>query len=101
MKNSSDHPKGEKDAEQMWEKLDTASLPAAAWCEALLCLAQCSCGPRVCMVASADSQITLHLPLYSSRLGSDLLAGVLCICCLRPSIPLTLHGDLAVGLALF
>lgn len=31
------------------------------------------------MVASTDSQVTLHLPLYSSWLGSGLLAGVLCM----------------------
>lgn len=77
MKSSSDCPKGEKDAEQIWEKLDTSSLPAAAWCEALLCLAHYSHGLRVCMVASADSHRALRLPLYSSRLGSGLLAGAL------------------------
>lgn len=59
----------------------------AVWCEVLLCLAQYSCGLRVCVVASADSHMVLHLPLYPPRLGSGLPARVLCICCIFPHLP--------------
>lgn len=72
----------------------------AVWCEVLLCLAQYSCGLRFCVVASANSYMVLHLPLYPPRLGSGLPARVPCICCISP-ILLALHRVLMLAWLFF